>query len=99
MARWTGYVVPPTAGVDYRFCVTVDDGVRLIIAGLPFIDSWVDRDETTVCSIYWQLSAGYHYPIQLEMYHVTGGGAARLYWQTTADAEMQIIPTTALWPN
>jgi hypothetical protein len=49
--------------------------------------------------VYWTLSAGYRYPIQLEMYHATGGGAARLYWQTTADAEMQIIPTTALWPN
>jgi hypothetical protein len=97
MVRWTGSVVAERTAF-YTFCITTEDGVRFWINDILFVNSWVDRGITTECRS-WSMEEGTSHAIRLESYHRTGATAARLYWQTPADAERQIIPTSALSPS
>lgn len=98
MARWTGTLIATAPGYEmYTFCVTADDGARLWIDDILFVNSWVDQDDTTRCSSYW-MTEGTTHPVRVEWYHVTGGPAVQLYWQTR-DGIRTIIPPSALRPN
>lgn len=97
MARWTGFVVAPVSSL-FTLCVTSDDGVRLWINGFQFINQWVNQNETMNCGSYWMV-AGERYPIRLEWYNASGAAVARLSWQNLINNTLEIIPSSALWPE
>jgi len=67
--------VPPG---NYRFTVTVDDGVRLRIDGNLIIDKWFAQAPTTyTANVY--IGRGDHI-IALDYFEAGGGALARLNW-------------------
>ena len=78
-ARWTRNV-NLDAG-NYRFTVTVDDGVRLWVNNARIIDEWREQSPRTFSSdIYLP---GGSIPIRLEYLELTGNAQVRLDWQRT----------------
>jgi hypothetical protein len=76
-ARWTRYIdVPPG---NYRFRMTVDDGVRLYVNGHLLIDAWKDQLPTTYTGDV-SLTAGHHLVV-VEYYENTGLAEAKLSWE------------------
>jgi RNase P/RNase MRP subunit p29 len=75
--RWSRRLILP-AGV-YRFTVTGDDGVRLMVDGRKLIDEWRDQAPLTFTREVF-LPAGNH-RIVMEYYDHTGGATAKLDWQ------------------
>ncbi|MGH9837291.1 MAG: PA14 domain-containing protein [Blastocatellia bacterium] len=62
----------------YRFTVTADDGVRLLIDGKPVIDQWRDQAPASFAADV-EMTGGKH-RIVLEYYDRYGGATARLSW-------------------
>lgn len=78
-ARWTRDL-RLDAG-NYRFTVTVDDGVRLWVNNARIIDEWREQSPRTFSSeIYLP---GGSIPVRLEYLELTGNGQVRLDWQRT----------------
>jgi glucose/arabinose dehydrogenase len=72
-ARWTR--VKDYAAGSYRFSVTGDDGIRLLVDGVQVIDGWQDQWPTTY-TVELDLAAGAH-TVVIEYYDKTGGAIAR----------------------
>lgn len=85
--RWTKHhtFTPGT----YRFTTTSDDGIRLKIDGITYIEKWIDQSskqyQTDVV-----LEGGEH-TIVMEYYENGGGAVAKLHWEIIGD-----VPTTAI---
>ncbi|HEV2779866.1 MAG TPA: PA14 domain-containing protein [Actinophytocola sp.] len=72
-ARWKR--TKDYAAGRYRFTVTGDDGIRLLVDGVQVIDGWHDQWPTTYTADV-ELSAGPH-TVAIEYYDKTGGAIAR----------------------
>jgi hypothetical protein len=74
VARWTRSMT--VASGDYVFSVTADDGVRVLVDGVPLIDKWMDHSAAT-----WNattvLAAGQH-TVAMEYYEDTWDAVAKL---------------------
>ncbi|HKX27679.1 MAG TPA: PA14 domain-containing protein [Blastocatellia bacterium] len=77
-ARWTRTINLTETGI-HRFTVTGDDGVRLYIDGVVYIDRWIDQAATTY-SVELYLFSGAH-QIRLDYYDSVGDATARLSWK------------------
>ena len=89
-ARWTREVTFEAG--TYRFFLRADDGIRLLIDGVPVLDEWHDSTVTTY-SADVDLSGGIH-RLRVEFYENTLGARAEFWWQ----AIFQPTPTwTATW--
>ena len=75
--RWTRNIA--FASGTWRFTVTADDGVRLLIDGQERLNQWNDHP-LTAHSVDVQLAAGNH-RITLEYYERWGSAAVKLNWQ------------------
>jgi RNase P/RNase MRP subunit p29 len=75
--RWTRNIA--LGGGAWRFTVTADDGVRLLIDGQERLNQWNDQPLATH-SVDVQLAAGNH-RITLEYYERWGSAAVKLNWQ------------------
>jgi hypothetical protein len=75
-ARWTR-TINFTPG-NYRFFVTVDDGVRLYVGGQLLIDKWFIQAPTTYTADV-SLTEGNH-EVKLEFVEYTGGAMISLFW-------------------
>jgi hypothetical protein len=75
--RWTRKVILP--GGQYRFTVTGDEGVRLIVNGRKLIDQWGNQQPATYTADIF-LPAGNHRFI-LEYCNHSGEAVAKLDWQ------------------
>ncbi len=62
----------------YKFCVTVDDGVRVWVDGQLIIDRWKLQSATTYCASKY-LSAGTHV-VQMAYFENAGAAVAKLWW-------------------
>ncbi|AIE85466.1 MGH1-like glycoside hydrolase domain-containing protein [Fimbriimonas ginsengisoli] len=75
-ARWSGNFIAPKAG-RYRFSVTSDDGVRLLLGWRKILEDWTvhapSQREAEV-----SLKAGEAKPIVIEYYQHDGGSSLRL---------------------
>jgi hypothetical protein len=75
-ARWTR--MAPFANRIYRFTITSDDGVRLIIDGQERFSSWQPHPLTTV-TVDVAMTPGNH-KIELEYFEDFGSASVRLSW-------------------
>jgi len=74
--RWSRSLQLPAG--DYRFTVTVDDGVRLIVGDRTLIDFWQAQTATTYSQITYL--DGNAVTLRMEYYEETGQAQARLTW-------------------
>lgn len=74
--RWSRSLQLPAG--DYRFTVTVDDGVRLIVGDRTLIDFWQAQTATTYSQITYL--DGSAVTVRMEYYEETGQAQARLTW-------------------
>lgn len=81
--RWTRYEDIPSTE-NYLFTLTVDDGARLIIDGIPVIDNWQPSAVHTVTANR-SLARGRH-KIVLEYVDYTGAAVASLTWKVSYTA-------------
>jgi len=72
--RWTS--TPTFAAGNYRFTVTADDGVRVLLDGTAIIDQWHTENATTY-NVMQPLTAGSH-KIVVEYFNNTGAAIAKL---------------------
>ena len=59
----------------YRFSVTGDDGIRMLVDGTPLVDGWFYQAPTTYTADV-PLSEGEH-TVVVEYFEHTGGAVAR----------------------
>jgi PKD repeat protein len=76
-ARWTRHLGFPAG--EYRFWLTVDDGVRVWVDGNLVIDQWRDGSPTTF-EARIKLSEGVH-SFRIEYYERSGGALIDLGWR------------------
>lgn len=106
-ARWTRKIT--TQAGEYEFTATADDGVRVLVDGVPLIDKWIDQPSTKYTAT-GQLTAGEHELI-IEYYENYGGavmifdykkladtppaaGYLAKFWNTPGTGEFPPMPTT-----
>jgi PKD repeat protein len=106
VARWTRTM--SFAPGDYRFEVTADDGVRLMVDGVRVIDRWIDQPPTTYERTL-PMDGGPH-NVVMEYYENSGGATAQLeisqvaevgepsdwqgeYWNDPTPASPPAVPT------
>jgi hypothetical protein len=77
--RWSGHL-DVSAGGNYTFQTTSDDGVRLWVNGALVIDNWTVHAATTNGSPPIALKAGSFYDIKLEYFEAQNGAVAKLGW-------------------
>jgi hypothetical protein len=82
-ARWTR-TKTYAAGI-YRFSVTGDDGIRVLVDGTQVIDGWFYQAPTTYTADV-PLSEGPH-TVVIEYFEHTGGAVARFSETKVADAQ------------
>lgn len=74
--RWTRNLDLPAG--NYRFTVSVDDGVRLFVNNAHIINEWREQSVRTFSSdIYLP---GGSIPVRMEYFEATQGAEARLWW-------------------
>ncbi len=79
-ARWTRGIQFP--GGYYRFYLRTDDGARLIIDGVTYIDRWRPEGSPQAATTYTAdiyLSPGNH-TLQVEYQELVGSATLRLWW-------------------
>jgi glucose/arabinose dehydrogenase len=81
-ARWTR--TKTYAAGTYRFSVTGDDGIRVLVDGVPVVDGWFYQPPTTYTADI-PLSAGQH-TVVVEYFEWTGGATARFSETKLGDA-------------
>ena len=91
MIVFEGYVEIPADG-GWSFSSKVDDGCRVLVSGLPIINS-IGESMRDSESVPIQLSKGLH-PIRLEFVQWGGDASLELSW-TGPGQERQPIPATA----
>lgn len=92
--RWVGYIKAPVTGT-YTFYTQSDDGARVIIGGLIFIDYWGTCCREFSGKIY--LEAGKLYPFVYE-FREGGGGANAKYLDWEAPGlPRELVPHSAFY--
>lgn len=94
-ARWTA-ILRPRVSDSYTLVTSTDDGVRLWLNDELLIDDWnphgVMENRATA-----RLAAGADYVLRVEYFNGSGGGSARLSWET-ATMTREVIPAGVLTP-
>jgi hypothetical protein len=86
--RWTRTVEFNTG--TYKFCVTVDDGVRVWLDGHLIIDQWKVQGASTYCASQ-RLSAGQH-TVQMAYFENTEYAIAKLWWSPEGGPSQPAAP-------
>ena len=89
--RWSRILQLPAG--DYRFTVTVDDGVRLFVGDRTLIDSWQDQPSATHSQVIYL--DGSPVTVRMEYYEATGEAEAHLSWHSL-DITPTLAPTSAV---
>jgi hypothetical protein len=92
--RWVGYIKPPVTGT-YTFHANSDDGGRLIIGGLDFLDYWGTCCNDFSATIF--LKADSLYPFVFEMHQGTGGANAKYVEWEAPGLPLELVPNSALY--
>ncbi|HEY0710446.1 MAG TPA: PA14 domain-containing protein [Polyangia bacterium] len=92
--RWTGYVEPRYTGT-YTFSTVTDDGARLWIDGVNYIDKWTTQSGVEHTAVV-DLVANRRYAIRMEYFDRAYTGSAQLFWRSALQPK-EIVPYTRLW--
>ncbi|WP_167050980.1 PA14 domain-containing protein [Salinibacterium sp. ZJ77] len=95
MARWSGFVTPPTAG-SYTFGVIRDDGARVVIDNTTVLDQW---SASPGAAIQWgtaKAMTATPTPIRVDYYDATGSARLEL-WVKGPGIDAAGIPVPADW--
>ncbi len=93
--RWTGQIVPRSAGT-YTFFETSDDGVRLTIDGVRVIDRLLSEGPATEQSgTFTVTEANRPLPVSIEYFDDVGDASIRFEWQGPGFAR-EVVPATQL---
>lgn len=97
MARWTGFITPPSAG-SYTFGVVRDNGARVKVGSTTVLDQWTD---TWPVGVQWgsakSLTAGPS-AINVEYFENYGAAYFQLWVRDPSGAEF-IVPSSWLTPT
>ncbi len=93
--RWTGQLRIDVAGT-YTFRLSTDDGQRLWIDGVRYLDFWTDTTNNNVTAAV-ALGAGWH-DLVVDHSENTGGAAAWLTVETGPELAGQSLPLDRLRP-
>lgn len=74
----------------YQFAATVDDGVRLWVAGRPVLDDWRVHSVRTLRAEV--MIVGGATPVQMEYFENTGAAVARLTWTQLLSQDDAVSP-------
>jgi glucose/arabinose dehydrogenase/PKD repeat protein len=88
-ARWTKTLTLDQAGA-YKFTVTADDGVRLIVDGQTVLDQWNFSAKKTY-TVSRQLDAGPH-RVVIEYFEAYGDAVAKMSYEPTTDPAPPLSP-------
>jgi beta-glucosidase len=77
-ARWTGQLTAP-ASATYELGIRADDGARLYLDDVLFLDGWRDGSAKTVRKPL-EMEAGRAYKIRVEFYDKYAAATAKLLW-------------------
>ncbi len=92
--RWSRSLQLPAG--DYRFTVTVDDGVRLIVGDRTLIDFWQVQTATTYSQVIYL--DGSAVAVRMEYYEATGQAQASLTWSRLETTPLATATPTATPP-
>ncbi|HEY0713948.1 MAG TPA: PA14 domain-containing protein, partial [Polyangia bacterium] len=92
--RWTGYIEPRYTDT-YTISTLTDDGARLWIDGVVYIDKWSTQSGIEHSAVV-NLVANRRYAIRMEFFDRAFTGSAQLFWRSSQQAK-EIIPYTRLW--
>ncbi len=82
-ARWTGRLKPKVTD-KYTLGTRSDDGSRVWIDGVQYVDDWALHDGSNH-DFEMQLKAGISYDIRVEYFQKEGGAVMELSWSRTGD--------------
>ncbi|MGC9348530.1 MAG: PA14 domain-containing protein [Anaerolineae bacterium] len=91
-ARWTRTL--NTAGGNYTFWVTADDGVRLWVNGHLLVDAWYEQAATTYSDEIY-IPAG-SFTIEVQYFEAGGLAVAKLDWSTSGGPTPPTPPSGAV---
>ena len=92
--RWTGYIEPRYTGT-YTISTMTDDGVRLWLDGVNYIDKWFGQSGNENSAVISAV-ANRRISVRMEFYDRAYTAEAQLFWRSTQQAK-EIIPYTRLW--
>ena len=95
-AQLSGTIHIETAG-RYQFGVVADEGVRVLLDGVPVIERLTGSGSRTSAQVQTDLSGG-EIPLEVDYYSATGDGELQLYYRQPGD-RWQIVPPDALSPG
>lgn len=76
--EWDGFIQPAESGL-YRLYATTDDGLRLWVDGVNYVNDWTSRAaKTYIVSFNWKTNGPHS--IRYQYYQNTGGAIAQLGW-------------------
>jgi hypothetical protein len=93
---WVGQIIPDRTG-DYEIFLTPDDGARMWLGDILFIDAWKEQSPTEY-SKKIKLEAGKKYDFKIAFTEVNGYASCKLEWQSES-VPRQIIPQERLFPG
>ena len=94
-ARYTGTFTAPEAG-NYYFRTLSDDGVRLYVNDVAYIDNWTDHGTTTDTTVAIPMTAGQTFTLRVEFYQGNGGAQLQLQWRKPSTTNYSTFTSDAV---
>ena len=92
---WSGYVEAPVSGT-YTIFGTTDDGMQILIGGMPVVDAFFFQGPTEHSGTI-DLVAGQRYPIKIRYFQGGGLTEAHVSWQVPGGVK-ELLPTARMYP-
>ncbi len=92
---WSGFIEAPVTGT-YTFFGTTDDGMQILIGGVPVVDAFFYQAPTEHAGTI-DLVAGQRYPIKIRNFQGGGETEAHVSWQPPGDVKA-LLPTERMYP-
>jgi YD repeat-containing protein len=96
--RLTGLITFPSTG-SYKLRTNSDDGVRVWVNDVLYIDRWTDQSGVDADSFTFNAAAGESRRIRIEYFDNVGGAKLNLQWQGPGMTGFGIVPGAQLRPD
>jgi len=96
--RLTGLITFPSSGA-YKLRTNSDDGVRVWVNDVLYIDRWTDQSGVDADSFTFNAAAGESRRIRIEYFDNVGGAKLNLQWQGPGMTGFGVVPGSQLRPD